>query len=202
MPDFRPSSPDDLVVAVADLAARGTGRIVVAIDGADAATPDVLGDRAAAVLRATGRPAEVVALRDFIRPASVRMEWGHTDPESFRTAWFDYAALDREVLGALRDHGRWLPRLWDEVTDRSPRDRPRVAADDQVVFVCGPMLLGRGLRFDATVGLQMSRAALLRTTPDDAAWTVDPLLDHHPGAIPDLLVRYDHPDRPAVAAQR
>ena len=199
MPTYRPTTPAGLVEACVAVFAERPGRVVGGIEGADAAHPDRLADDVAAALRASGRPAAVVRVVDYIRPASVRMEFGRTDTESYRTAWFDYDALDREVVTALRDTGVWLPRLWDERTDRSPRDRPVSAAPDQVVIVAGPMLSGRGLDLSPTVTLTMSEAALRRTTPTDAAWTVDAVVDHARTAVEaDVTVRYEHADRPAI----
>ncbi|MGJ0121348.1 hypothetical protein ACQ7HM_19245 [Williamsia sp. MIQD14] len=200
MPAYRPTSPDALVDLCVEAVTRRPGVVVAGIDGADAAHPTDLAARVAQVLRTTGRAAAVVAVGDYVRPASVRKEYGHTDTESYRTMWFDWAALDREVVTALRAERRWLPRLWDPVTDRSPRDRPRPAAPDQVVLLAGPMLLGRGLDLAPTVRLEMSAAALRRRTPESDHWTVDAVLEHaaQVGDIADLTVRYDHPDRPAV----
>ena len=202
MTTYRPTTPDGLVQACVAAFADRRGPVVGAIDGADAAYPDRLADDVAAALRASGRPAAVVRIVDYIRPASVRMEFGRTDAESYRTLWFDYEALDREVLTALRDHGVWLPRLWDKRTDRSPRDRPMTAGPDQVVIVAGPMLLGRGLRLSPIVRLTMSEGALRRTTPSDGEWTVEAVVEHersvHDEA--DLTVRYEHADRPAIMA--
>ncbi|GAA1464095.1 hypothetical protein [Williamsia maris] len=203
MPTYRPTTPADLVQACVTAFAERSGPVVGAIDGADAAHPDRLADDVAAALRASGRPAAVVRVVDYIRPASVRMEFGRTDTESYRTLWFDYDALDREVITAVRGSGVWLPRLWDERTDRSPRDRPMTAGPDQVVIVAGPMLLGRGLALSPTVRLTMSAAALRRTTPSDDEWTVEAVIEHersvHDEA--DLTVRYEHADRPAIRTE-
>jgi len=202
MPTFRPTTPAGLVQACAAAFEARRGPVVGAIDGADAAHPDRLAEDVASALRADGRPAAIVRVSDYIRPASVRMEFGRTDTDSYRTLWFDYDALDREVITALTGSGVWLPRLWDERTDRSPRDRPVTAASDQVVIVAGPMLLGRGLALSPTVRLTMSEAALRRTTPPEDAWTVDAVVDHARtvGDEADLTVRYEHADRPAIMA--
>ncbi len=200
MPTYRPTTPDGLVQACVAVFDSLRGPVVGAIDGADAAHPDRLADDVAASLRGSGRPAAVVRVVDYIRPALVRMEFGRTDSESYRTLWFDYDALDREVITALRESGVWLPRLWDERTDRSPRDTPETAGPDQVVIVAGPMLLGRGLALSPTIALTMSEAALRRTTPADDAWTVDAVVDHARTADDqaDVTVRYEHADRPAI----
>ncbi|UYP20719.1 hypothetical protein OED52_09480 [Rhodococcus sp. Z13] len=198
MPSFTPVTPGSLVVAIADRAAAHPGLRCVAISGADASEPVALARPVADHLRGRGRPADVVDLHDYVRPASLRFEHGRTDPHSYRWEWFDYDALDREVLRSFRERGRWLPRLWDESTDRSARVRPRPAADDQVLIVAGPMLLGRGLGFDLSVTLVMSRGALDRRTGEPERWTIPVLLDHDAETEADLVVRYDHPDRPAL----
>ncbi|MGV9680845.1 hypothetical protein ACWDSJ_36715 [Nocardia sp. NPDC003482] len=184
--------------AEADPAEDGPGRAVVAIDGADAADPVEMARAVAERVRARGRPCVVVAVHDFVRPASLRLEFGR-DAESYREAWFDYAALDREVLRGLRERGRWLPALWDERTDRSARAATVSAEPDLVVIVAGPMLLGRGLDFDLTVELRLSEGALRRATDPAESFTVEALLAHRRAAgEPDLLVAWDHRDRPAI----
>lgn len=199
MPSFTPTTPD----ALADLLARRLraldGRRVVAVDGADAARPVDFALRAAERVRADGRPVELVRLHDFVRPASVRLEFGR-DETSYRGGWFDYAALRREVLDPIGSTGTWLPALWDETTDRSARARRRVALPGTVLFVAGPMLLGRTLPFDLSVRLDLSPAALSRGTPDEAAWTIPALLAHARDSTeaPTYFVRWDHPDRPAL----
>ncbi|GAB92801.1 hypothetical protein [Gordonia rhizosphera] len=199
MPRFTATTPTRLVAMCAELAAERPGRRVVVIDGADAAAPAALARHVAEHLVTAGRATAVVAMTDFLRPASLRFEYGHTDTESYRTIWFDLDAVRREVVDALHERGRWLPRLWDAARDRSFRDEPRAAAADQILLLAGPMLVGSGLAADATVALQMSEGALRRSTPDDAAWTIPVLVaqaEQAPRA--DIEVRYDHPERPAV----
>lgn len=201
MPTFRPTTQENLVLLIADRVRPLATRAVVAVDGADAANPLDLAERVRDTIRAGGRAAHTVSMHDYVRPASLRLEYGRADEESYRTMWFDYAALRREVVDSLRESGRWLPRLWDAETDRSSRDRIRTAGDNDVVLVAGPMLLGRGLRFDVTVGLAMSEGALNRATPPELRWTVPALLHHDKLVeLADVFVRWDHPDRPAVHA--
>lgn len=198
MPRFAPITQDALAETVARRL-RESGVQLVAVDGADAARPLDFARLAAGRLHADGRPAELVSLHDFVRPASLRMEFGR-DETAYRTGWFDYPALRREVLDPLRTDGQWLPALWEEKTDRSARAVRRRAHPGTVLFVAGPMLLGRDLPFDLTVQLDLSPAALTRHTPAPSAWTVPALLAHareHPGS-PDYFVRWDHPDRPAL----
>ncbi|MEV0246398.1 hypothetical protein AB0H76_07420 [Nocardia sp. NPDC050712] len=202
MPEFTAITPTGLADLIAARAAALPGAAVLAIDGADAADPVALAGQVADRLRTGGRPAEVIALHDFVRPASLRLEYDRADEFTYRTAWFDYEALNREVLVALRQHGQWLPALWDERTDRSARARIRPAAPDTVLLVAGPMLLGRALDFDLTVSLRMSAGALRRRTAPADLFTVEALGAHQDAhaAEPDILVAWDHPDRPAVRA--
>jgi hypothetical protein len=177
VPSFTPIAADALVTAVAE--------------------PLPFAELVAERIRARGRQCGVVSLHDYVRPASLRLEYGR-DEMSYRTTWFDYRGLNREVLQALREHDRWLPALWDEASDRSARATSISAAPDAIVLVAGPMLQGRGLPFDLTVELRLSEGALRRTAADD--FTVEALLRHrrdHPDD-PDLLVAWDHRDRPAL----
>ncbi|UVF77825.1 nucleoside/nucleotide kinase family protein [Gordonia mangrovi] len=199
MANYDPITPERLVEVCADVAERGAGTRFVAVDGADAARPVDLADQVAARLAARGRAASVVAMADFLRPASLRLEYGHTDAESYRTLWFDHDAVQREVIDAIDERNSWLPRLWDADRDRSFRDRPPPAPADQVILLAGPLLLGSGLDVDVTVALVMSAGALRRHTPPAAAWTIAALVaaaEDAPAA--DIEVRYDHPDRPAL----
>ncbi|MBF6297459.1 hypothetical protein IU459_07855 [Nocardia amamiensis] len=200
MPRFLPITVDSLVELVIRPVLTARSCTVIAVDGADAARPVAFAARIAAALRDAGRSAAVVSLHDYVRPASLRMEFGRTDEMSYRTAWFDYAAVRREVVVALRDHGRWLPALWDEAADRSARAAIRTAPPATTIIVAGPMLSGRGLDADLTVRLDLSAAALRRITPADAQWTIPALLGHdaeNPDT-PTYFVRWDHPDRPAL----
>ncbi|MGI5217472.1 hypothetical protein [Nocardia sp. CA-290969] len=198
MPRYTPTTKDALAEQVARRL-RDSGGQLVAVDAADAAHPLAFARLAADRLRADGRPAELVSLHDYVRPASLRMEFGR-DETAYRNGWFDYPALRREVLDPLRTDGQWLPALWVEATDRSARAVRRRASPGTVLFVAGPMLLGRGLPFDLTLRLHLSPAALTRGTAAADAWTVPALLAHdrENPEIPDYFVRWDHPDRPAL----
>ncbi|MGY0500196.1 hypothetical protein ACWZHB_17045 [Nocardia sp. FBN12] len=200
MPTFTPTSPTALARLVADRLVELPGRRVLAVDGADAAVPVELGRRIVATLADRGRSAAAVSVHDFVRPASLRMEYGRDDEWSYRTAWFDYAAIRREILDAMREDGRWLPALWDEQRDRSARARIRPAQADLVLVLAGPMLLGRGLDFDLTLRLELSEQAALRLTPVDQRWTLPAVRDHTAENPEDATwtVRWDHPDRAAL----
>ncbi|MEU7904825.1 uridine kinase [Actinoplanes sp. NPDC049118] len=200
----RPVSREVLVDELADRLAEIGGRVRVAIDGADAADPGALADSLIGPLRVRGRPAVRISAGDFLRPASVRLESGRTNPDSFYLGWLDEAGLRREVLDPAgpAGSGRIITRLWDPRTDRATREPYRDLPPGAVVIVSGPLLLGAGLPFDLTVHLQLSAAALARRTGPDRRWTL-PAFERYgaevdPAALADVVVRLDDPRRPAL----
>ncbi|MCX6466882.1 MAG: uridine kinase [Pseudonocardiales bacterium] len=192
-------SPGRLVDEVADLVAARPGRVRAALDGPPPTGPVALARRTAEVLRTRGRATVVVDAGDFLRPASVRLEYGRDDPDEFLDGWLDTAALRREVLdpAAPDGSGRVLPRLWDAAADRAFRDRYTDLPADGVVLLAGGLLLGRGLPLELTVHLRMGAAALARTLPEEVRWTL-PAYDRYGEPAADLTVLADHPGRPAV----
>ncbi|MEV6597479.1 uridine kinase [Actinoplanes sp. NPDC051346] len=203
----RPVSTEVLVEELADRFAddrRPVGRLRVAIDGPAAATPGALAGALSSALRARGRPAVHVSAADFLRPASLRLEFGRTNPDSFYAGWVDEAGLRREVLdpaGPLGS-GRIVTRLWNAATDRAAREPYRELPQRAVVLVSGPLLLGAGLPFDVTVHLALSPAALARRTDPAEQWTLPAFARYaaevDPAAFADVVVRLDDPQRPAV----
>jgi len=202
----RPVSTEVLVEELADrLAAESPrGRLRVAVDGAAAAQPGALADALVDPLRVRGRPAVRVDAADFLRPASLRLEFGRTDPDSFYTGWLDEAGLRREVLDPAGPggSGRIVTRLWDARIDRAAREPYRELPPEAVVIVSGPLLLGGGLPFDVTVHLELSAAALERRTEPAERWTLPAFARYGaevaPAAFADVVVRLDDPRRPAV----
>jgi hypothetical protein len=189
-----------VVDAVVALVARHPGRVRLAIDGAPATDPGELADRVVETL--APRTALHVRVDRFWRPASLRLEYGREDEDSWLDGWLDEEALRREVLDPFVGAGRALPELRDPVTDRSLRTEAVVLPPDGVVVVSGSVLLGRGLPFDVAVHLRLSPAALARRTPTDQAWTV-PALERYaaergPETAADLVVRVDDPRHPAL----
>jgi hypothetical protein len=206
----RPVSVEVLVEELADeLKSREPDNFLrVAIDGPDAAGPGRLADALVGPLRARGRPAVRVSTSDFLRPASVRLEFGRDNPDSFYAGWFDEAGLAREVLDRAGPggDGRILTRLWNAETDRAARDPYHLLGPGAVVLVSGPLLLGGGSAFDFAVHLQMSAAALRRRTPPDQQWTL-PAFERYadevaPASFADMVLRVDDPKRPAMVTER
>ncbi|PRY36345.1 uridine kinase [Umezawaea tangerina] len=198
--NIRPLTPATLV---AELVARidalpRDGRARVVVDGADAAAPGEVADALVDPLRALGRPVLRVSTGDFLRPASVRLEHGRFDPLAFRDEWLDVGGLVREVLAPLAPGGtgRVLPSLWDAAADRASRAGYVELGSGGVLLLDGPLLLDRGLPVELSVHLWLSPGALARKTAADREWTLPAYSDYKPQA--DVVVRYDHPDRPAL----
>jgi hypothetical protein len=201
----RPISPSLLTEEIADrIAATARPWARVALDGAPAARPEELADALAGPLGVRGHEVVRVSARDFLRPASLRFERGRTDPDVYYTDWLDDGGLWREVLGPLEPggSGRILPALWDSAADRAARAPYVTLPPGGVLLLDGALLLGRGLAFDLAVHLWLSPGALDRRIPAEDRWTLPAYARYEreaePSAVADMVVRVDHPDRPAL----
>jgi hypothetical protein len=204
-------SPDRLVDELTErivsmFAARGAepGRLRVGVDGPAAAAPARLADALVHPLRGQGHPVVRVDTADFLRPASVRLELGRTNPDAFYEQWYDLGALSREVLDPLGPGGtgRILTTYWNPVTDRSTRAGYQPVPPGGVLLLAGPLLLGTGLALDLTVHCALSRPALDRRTPAGERWTLPAFARYAeevgPEYLADVVLRADDPRHPAV----
>jgi hypothetical protein len=206
-----PVTPERLADVLADLltaaVADRPAHLRVAVDGAPSARPDRLADALVDPLRLRGRPALRVGAGWFLRPASLRLERGRTDPDAYYEDWLDVAALRREVLDPLgpSGSGRYLPTLWDAAADRATRAGYRTAPPGAVLLLDGPLLLGRRLPLDLTVHMRLSAAALARRTAPSEAWTLPAYGRYEaevgPAEAADVVVRMDDPRHPAVSVR-
>jgi hypothetical protein len=204
----RPISP---AAAAAELAQQialrpARGRAVrVLIDGAPAAEPGSWADALVEPLRLRGRPVLRASATDFLRPASLRLEYGRENPHSLLVGWFDHGALRRELLDPLGEggSGRVLLRWWDAEIDRSARADYVSAPDRAVLVLDGSLLLGAGLPTELNVHLNLSDGALRRRTPPDQEWTLPAYWQYatqvNPAESADVVLFVDHPARPALA---
>ncbi|MCW2538838.1 MAG: hypothetical protein JWN95_563 [Frankiales bacterium] len=186
----------------------GEHPVRVLLDGPQSSALLELAGKTGSLLTAAGRRVGIVDASQFYRDASVRLEYGHTDVESFFSGWLDLAALDREVLTPLGRpidgadaHWHYLPSLRDPDSNRATRAEPITLERTSVVLVVGELLLGRGLPADLTVHFWVSRQARRRQFPAERQWTL-PAFDRYeqllaPVAEADLVVRYDDANRPA-----
>ncbi|MER7698296.1 MULTISPECIES: uridine kinase [unclassified Streptomyces] len=186
-------------------AADGSSRLALGIDGAPAARTGESAERLAQELRLLGRAVLVIPTEGFLRPASLRFEYGKRDPDAYADSWFDTGALWREVFAPLEagGSGRVLPDLWDPVTDRATRTPYHSLPDGGVVIVHGPFLLGHWFPFALSVHLRLSPGALRRRTAESERWTLPAFVRYEEEAAPskraDVVVRADDPSHPAWA---
>ncbi|MFF2806900.1 uridine kinase [Streptomyces sp. NPDC058000] len=195
---------DALAARIDRLAAHdGSPRLRVAVDGAPAAAPGDLAGRLAEALRLRGRAVHKAGTYGFLRPASLRLEYGREDPDAYYDEWFDRRALWREVFQPLEPGGtgRVLPDLWDPVADRATRSGYVELPPGGVLLLHGPLLLGQWFPFDLSVHLKLSPGALTRRTPPDQRWTLPAFARYEsetrPEEAADVVVRADDPHRPA-----
>ncbi|MCX4975407.1 MULTISPECIES: uridine kinase [unclassified Streptomyces] len=175
----------------------------IAFDGAPASRPGDLAHRVSEALRIRGRSSLVVGTEGFLRPSSLRLEYGREDVDSYYDGWFDTGALWREVFGPLEPggDGRVLPDLWDPATDRATRSPYVQLAPGSPLLLHGPLLLRHWFPFDLSVHVLLSPGALRRRTPEAEHWTLPAFARYEtetdPGATADVLVRADDPRHPA-----
>jgi hypothetical protein len=197
---FRPITGPALVEALADWIAATPATVRVAVDGPPAARPAELAEALVDPLRLRGRAAVAVRAERFWRDASLRLEYGRQDVDSYPD-WLDRAALRREVLDAAVTERSVLPSLRDPATNRSTREPRHPAPPGTVVLVSGAFLLGCGLPFDRAVHLALSPGARARRIPRHEHWTL-PALDRYEDEIQgaaEVVVKLDDPRHPAVA---
>ena len=198
-----PVTPALLVTEVADLVAARPGRVRLAVDGAPPTRPRDLADAVAVELRTRGRAAVVVDAGDYLRPASLRLEYGRTDPTPSSTAGSTSAACAGRCSPRRRRTGRagccrgcGMPGpTGPTATLRRPARRRRRRARRRPAARSRPATGPGGAPAD-------DAAALARRLPADLAWTLPAYAryetEHAPADEADLLVLADHPDRPAV----
>lgn len=203
---FRPITTERLVDTLADELSthRPDGWLRVVLDGAAPTEPETLADALVDPIRVRGRPALRVHARDFLRAASLRLEFGRRDPDAFYTDWLDADGLRREVLAPLAPGGSGavLPALWDADADRAHRSSYVDMPERGVLLLDGELLLGRGLPVDHTVHLALSEAALRRRLPEELHWRLPAyaryVAEVDPLRTADTAVRVDDPEHPAL----
>lgn len=192
----------ELVLAHADrpVGQEPAAPVRLLVDGHPSTYPERLADALVAPFEAAGRPTARVSVGGFLRPRSLRLERGREDPDSLLDGWIDVGALNREVLTRAVERREYLPSLRDPDTDRATRVGYASAAPGTVVVLDGALTVGRGLDVDLVVHLALKPATLRRRTPPAEAWII-PAYERYAQEIegaPDLVVRVDHPDHPAL----
>lgn len=198
---WEPVAAESLPERLAAWLCGSTGIIRVAVDGPPWSAPDQLADALVDPLRRRSRPAVHVRSSSFWRDASLRLEHGRTDVESYRS-WLDADALRREVLDRAVGRGEYLPSLRNPQTNRATRVPVQTLAADTVVLVSGPFLLGLALAFDQSIHLALSAATRARRATDVDSWTLPAFESYEDSTRPadraDVVVKLDDPRHPAL----
>jgi hypothetical protein len=198
----QPVTVEGAVAHVVERVLTTDGTVRVLVDGHPSTGTAAFAGAMVAPLRAAGRPVGRVAVRDFLRARSVRLEHGRRDADALLDAWIDVEALNREVLRSAVERGRYLPSLRDPDTGRSTRAGFEDAPAGTVVVLDGALALGRGLDVDLGVHLALTPATETRRTPLDDAWQLAAYSRYRREVAPerraDVVVRVDHADRPAL----
>lgn len=208
---WAPLTPEALAEALAELildAAPPDQPARVLLDGPRSAAPDVLAEAVAPLLRIAGRSVLSIAADGFWRDASVRLEHGREDEESYYGGWADLGALRREVLDPLGPGGSRavLPSLRDPVSNRATRATAQQCPDATTLILYGDLLLGAGLPAELEIHLAQSAAARARRIPAQWSWIL-PVYERYdedvePAALADAVIRMDDPARPAARIAR
>ncbi|WP_024288275.1 uridine kinase [Cellulomonas sp. KRMCY2] len=204
----RPLTPDGVVGHLVDVVGRRPeARLRVVVDGHPSTHPEELADALVDPLRAIGRSVVRVHATDFLRPASVRLEYGRHDPDGYYDQ-VDVGALAREVVDPWGPGGtgRYLPSLWDARLDRATRVPYAAAPAGGVLLIDGAMLLGRWLDLDLTVHLALRADTRARRTPPDEEWTLPAYARYTDEVAPeetaDVVLRVDDARRPGLVLDR
>jgi uridine kinase len=152
------------VATVVDLvpAPRGADRVLVAIDGPDAAGKTTFAAALATALRGAGWPVVQIAVDDFHQPRAVRYRRGRDSGLGFWLDAFDYPLLCRLVLDPLGPggSGRYRARGRDLQSDADVDEPWSTAPPGAVVIVDGLFLHRDELvrRWDLSVFLDVPPA--------------------------------------------
>lgn len=117
-------------------------RALVAVDGVGGSGKSTVAARLAELVEAhpRRRPATVLHVDDFFRPAAARHARGRFSPEGFWLDAYDYDALVSWALVPLRRGEPYRTHAFDRATGGAVRPEPVDAPADALVLVEGPFL--------------------------------------------------------------
>ncbi len=182
----------------------------VGIDSAVESDGRSVADDLAGLLAEQGSSTTRVSGRHFWRARSLRLEWGY-DADAVRRLQVDLEALRRCVLDPLGPGGDRVvvDGLRDPLTDRSLRRPARQLPVGGVLVLDGRFLAREPARsgLDLLVHLVVGGDAVRRRVaedelPEDPDVVAQAWADYRRQDGPDqagaVLVRFEHPDRPAI----
>ncbi len=106
MTKWAPAKMDTLDALAAEiLQNNGRGRVIVAVDGVDAAGKSYFGDALADALRRAGHAVVRASVDGFHKPRALRYARGKDSPEGFYRDSYDYETLRRVLIDPFTDGG-------------------------------------------------------------------------------------------------
>jgi len=155
------------------------GIVRVGIDGVDGAGKTVFADEIGDILAASGRAVIRATVDGFHHPKPVRYRLGKCSPEGFYRDSYDYAALERVLLGPLSPGGtgRFRRAIFDVDADVAVAAPEEQAAAGSILLFDGIFLHRPELRgyWDLSIFLRVEwiRNHRLRSEPARAAGPPD-----------------------------
>lgn len=214
----------DLVSQLADAVtglARTRQRVLVGIDGPDAAGKSTLADR---IARALEQPTLRATIDGFHRPRELRYRRGEMSPEGYYHDSFDHETLVADCLAPFRDGAPRIHTARYEYRSGRPTDAAPVDVPARAVLVFdGVFLFREQLRgfWDLSVYVRVSQRETLRRARvrDLDQFGSAPEIDRrylarylpgyalyrtetNPESLADIVVDNEIPDRPRITRWR
>jgi uridine kinase len=120
----------------------GRGRVIVAVDGTQAADTVHFGDDLADAIRAKSHAAFRASMGDFSRPRAEREARGANSAEGGYRDTFDYSVLARVLIEPFKMGGSaaFVTAAFDVARDTQVEPKWVTAPDDAILIVDGPFL--------------------------------------------------------------
>ena len=143
MARWAPAKKDQLDALAAEILHNyGSGRAVVAVDGASTAGTKAFADALADAMREAGHKVFVASVRDFRKPRSCRDNSLDDTAAAFYADAFDYSVLQRVLLDPFRASGStgFVLAAYDEKRDAQLQPKWATAGRDAILIVEGVFL--------------------------------------------------------------
>jgi uridine kinase len=143
MARWAPAKKDQLDALAAEILHNyGSGRAVVAVDGASTAGTKAFADALADAMREAGHKVFVASVRDFRKPRSRRDSSLDDTAAAFYADAFDYSVLQRVLLDPFRASGStgFVLAAYDEKRDAQLQPKWATAGRDAILIVEGVFL--------------------------------------------------------------
>jgi uridine kinase len=134
----------DLIEALAEeiLHNYAHGRVIVAIDGQDAAAVDAFGADLVAILKKRGHSAFAARMNDYVAPRQRREAWGADSAEVRYRNTYDYSVLRRVLIDPFRMGGStgFVAAAYDRAREQQIQAKWLTAPEDAILVLSGEYL--------------------------------------------------------------